>query len=141
MTPSKFNLLFDVGGFFEAGDLDFIRLMIRVIYQDGCVQLRDMMYKLRVETTTNPFCSASLHEGVTDKLFFTRYPDNIARLILVMDNALNDELAGALGTERGGAETSWPLWICWAFIAAAWSACWTPPTAPYGWWGWSGWRR
>lgn len=99
----KFNLLFDVGGFFEAGDLDFIRLMIRVIYQDGCVQLRDMMYKLRVETY-EPILQRIVHEGVTDKLFFTRYPDNIARLILVMDNALNDELAGALGTGRGGAE-------------------------------------
>lgn len=91
----KLNLLFDVGGFFEAGDLDFIRLMIRVIYQDGCVQLRDMIKKLRVDKY-EPLLTRIVHEGVEAKLFYTGYPDEVGRLILMMDNALTDELAGAL---------------------------------------------
>jgi AcrR family transcriptional regulator len=97
----KLNLLFDVGGFFEAGDPDYLNLMIRVIYQDGCVQLREMIKKLRV-TMYEPLLTRVVHEGVEKKLFYTAYPDNVARLILLMDNALTDELAGAL---PGGAAT------------------------------------
>jgi AcrR family transcriptional regulator len=99
----KLNLLFDVGGFFEAGDLDFIRLMIRVIYQDGCVQLRDMIKKLRVDKY-EPLLTRIIHEGAEGKLFYTGYPDNVARLILLMDNALTDELAGALAKGSVGPE-------------------------------------
>jgi AcrR family transcriptional regulator len=100
----KLNLLFDVGGFFEAGDLDFISLMIRVIYQDGCVQLRDMIKKLRVDKY-EPLLTCIVHEGVENKLFYTGYPDNAARLILLMDNALTDELAGALSQGRDNPES------------------------------------
>lgn len=97
----KLNLIFDVGSFFEAGDPDYINLMIRVIYQDGCVQLREMIKKLRV-TMYEPLLTRVIHEGVEKKLFYTAYPDNVARLILLMDNALTDEIAGAL---PGGATT------------------------------------
>ena len=99
----KLNILFDVGGFFEAGELDFIRLMIRVIYQDGCVQLRDMIKKLRVEKY-EPLLTKIVHEGAESKLFYTGYPDNVARLILLMDNALTDELAGAMAEGRENPE-------------------------------------
>ncbi len=100
----KLNLLFDVGGFFEAGDLEFISLMIRVIYQDGCVQLRDMIKKLRVDKY-EPLLTRIVHEGAENKLFYTAYPDNAARLILMMDNALTDELAGALAQGRDNPES------------------------------------
>lgn len=99
----KFNLLFDVGGFFEAGDLDFISLMIRVIYQDGCVQLRDMMHRVRVEKY-EPLLTRVVHEGVQGRQFYTGYPDNVARLILMMDNALTDELSSALAAGRDNPE-------------------------------------
>ncbi len=99
----KLNLLFDVGGFFEAGDPDFISLMIRVIYQDGCVQLRDMIKKLRVDMY-EPLLTRIVHEGAESKLFYTNYPDNVARLILMMDNALTDELSGALSQGRNSPE-------------------------------------
>ena len=99
----KLNLLFDVGGFFEAGDPDYINLMIRVIYQDGCVQLREMIKKLRV-TMYEPLLTRVVHEGVQKKLFYTAYPDNVARLILLMDNALTDELAAALPGEAANPE-------------------------------------
>lgn len=95
----KLNILFDVGGFFETGEMDFIRLMIRVIYQDGCVQLREMIKKLRVEKY-EPLLMQIVHEGVETNLFYTGYPDSAARLILLMDNALTDELAGSMAAGR-----------------------------------------
>lgn len=99
----KFNLLFDVGGFFEAGETEYISLMIRVIYQDGCVQLRDVVKKLRV-ARYEPLLTAIVHEGVEAKLFYTGYPDSVARLILMMDNALTDELAGTVAERHGDPE-------------------------------------
>lgn len=99
----KFNMLFDVGGFFEAGEMEYISLMIRVIYQDGCAQLRDMVKKLRV-TRYEPLLTSIVHEGMAAKLFYTGYPDSVARLILMMDNALTDELAGAVVERQGDPE-------------------------------------
>ncbi len=102
-ATEKLNLLFDVGGFFEAGDLDYIGLMIRVIYQDGCVQLRDMIKKLRV-ARYEPLLTRVIHAGVESKIFYTAYPDNLARLILLMDNALTDEIALTLSEKEDAAE-------------------------------------
>jgi AcrR family transcriptional regulator len=99
----KFNVLFDAGGFFEPGDTEFTSLMIRVIYQDGCVQLRDMMQRLRVEKYEQ-LLTQVIHEGIENQLFFTAYPDSIARLILMMDNALTDEISRALPDARETAE-------------------------------------
>lgn len=99
----KLNLLFDVGGFFEMEDQDFISLMIHVVYQDGCIQLRETLKNLRV-TRYEPLLTRIIHEGVESKLFYTGYPDNVARLILLMDNALTDEIAGALPACRDDPE-------------------------------------
>ncbi len=97
-ATEKLNLLFDVGGFFETGDMDYIGLMIRVIYQDGSVQLRDVIKKLRVDRY-EPLLTRVIHEGAANGIFYTAYPDNLARLILLMDNALTDEIALALTGE------------------------------------------
>lgn len=88
----KLNAMFAQGGFFEEDSLDYISLMIRVIYRDGCVQLRDMMQRQRLRRYDS-LLTGIIHQGVQQKLFYTPYPDCVGRLVLMLNNDLTDEIA------------------------------------------------
>lgn len=91
----KMNLIFDIGSFFTEKDLEYVGLVMHVIYRDGCVQLRDMMRQLRIRYY-NPLLTQIIHQGMREKCFYTPHPDGVGRLILMLNNDLTDEVASAL---------------------------------------------
>ncbi len=91
----KLNLLFEQGFFFGQGSMDFIGLMVRVIYRDGCVQLKDALQKSLMRQYL-PLATRIIHEGIQDKLFYNPNPDAIARILLMLNNCMTDEVAEAI---------------------------------------------
>jgi len=102
----KLNLLFEHGFFFGQESADFTSLMIRVIYQDGGVQLKEALQRDALRRYL-PLMIRVVHEGLDAKLFYTAYPDAVARIALMLNNCMTDELARTLSEadlESGVAE-------------------------------------
>lgn len=100
----KLNIMFENGFFFGQTSMDFVGLMVRVIYRDGCVQLKDMLQKTNVRLYL-PLITRLIFEGLDAKLFYTAHPDSISRVILMLNNCMTDEIAAAIelaGDETGG---------------------------------------
>lgn len=91
----KLNLLFEQGFFFGQGSMDFIGLMVRVIYRGGCVQLKDALQKSMMRQYL-PLTGRIIHEGIQDKLFYNPNPDAVGRILLMLNNCMTDEVAEAI---------------------------------------------
>lgn len=102
----KLNIMFENGFFFGQSSMDFVGLMVRVIYRDGTVQLKDMLQRTNIKLYL-PLITRIIFEGLSNKLFYTAHPESISRLILMLNNCMTDEVAGAINsaTEDNGGLT------------------------------------
>lgn len=91
-TVAKLNAVLSRIAFFESDSVDYIVIMLKVVYRDGCVQLRDALSRMTLERYQN-LITRIIHEGVDQKLFYTPFPDGMGRIILMLNNALTDETA------------------------------------------------
>lgn len=89
---AKLNAVLSRIAFFESDSVDYIVIMLKVVYRDGCVQLRDALSRMTLERYQN-LITRIIHEGVGQKLFYTPFPDGMGRIILMLNNALTDETA------------------------------------------------
>lgn len=89
---AKLNAVLSRIAFFESDSVDYIVIMLKVVYRDGCVQLRDALSRMTLERYQN-LITRIIHEGVDQKLFYTPFPDGMGRIILMLNNALTDETA------------------------------------------------
>lgn len=89
---AKLNAVLSRIAFFESDSVDYIVIMLQVVYRDGCVQLRDALSRMTLERYQN-LITRIIHEGVDQKLFYTPFPDGMGRIILMLNNALTDETA------------------------------------------------
>lgn len=76
----------------QAGQKDFYLLVLKVAYRGGSVQLRDSLRQAML-TYARPLILRVIHAGVAQKQFFTRYPDDIGELLLLLFANLTDEIA------------------------------------------------
>lgn len=91
----KLNILFEHGFFFGQDSMDFLGLMVRVIYRDGCVQLKEMLQRAQIKLYQT-LMTKIIYEGLDQKLFYSAHPDQVGRIVLMLNNCMTDEIAEAL---------------------------------------------
>ncbi len=92
---AQFNALLALCGLWRADRMDFAALMLRVAYLGGSDQLRDGMRRTTMEAAL-PLMNEVVAAGLSERVFFTRFPDEIGELILQLFANITDELAMAL---------------------------------------------
>ena len=88
----KLNILFEHGFFFGQDSMDFMGLMMRMIYRGGCVQLKYTLHREHIRLYL-PLMTRIVHQGIAEKLFYNPDPDAVARILLLMNNCMTDEVA------------------------------------------------
>ena len=89
---AQLNALYSWCSFWQEDKLDFAGLVLRAAYQGGSVQIRDSLRQAML-SAARPLIREIIHAGVEQKKFFTRYPDEIGELLLLLFANLNDEIA------------------------------------------------
>ena len=97
----KLNLLFERGFFFGQDSMDFIGLMVRMIYREGCAQLKDTLQRSQVRLYL-PLMKRIIREGAAEQLFYTPNADAMARILLLMNNCMTDEVASVIAHADDG---------------------------------------
>lgn len=92
---SQLNALLDMCSLWHKESLDYTALMLRVAYRGDSAVLRERM-RLVTQAYALDFMRAIVHRGVDEKVFYTRYPDDIGELILSLYLDCMDELARLL---------------------------------------------
>ncbi len=95
----KLNTMFAAGFFFGQSSMDFVGLMVRVIYRDGSVQLKDTLQRATVRLYL-PLVTRIVFEGIDNKLFYSAHPEGVSRIILMLNNCMTDEVANAISRAR-----------------------------------------
>ena len=99
---AQFNALYEHCTLWQEGQIEFTSLVLRTAYLGGSVQLRDSLRQAML-SGARPRIKDIIHAGVEQKKFFTRYPDDIGELLLLLFANLNDEIAMQLAkNEKGG---------------------------------------
>ena len=94
-AAAQLNALLDCCGLWRPERMDFTGLMIRVAYRGGSCQLRDAVRRNMMEAAL-PLVNGVIAAGIEEKVFFTRFPQEIGELILQLFANMNDGIAGAL---------------------------------------------
>lgn len=96
----KLNALFMEAGLLQGGNMDFLGLLLRVAYRGDGVLLR---YTLKEATIRGalPLINGIIFEGIEQKLFASRYPDDIGELLLNLFVNLTDDVADLLANKPG----------------------------------------
>ena len=101
--PRVLNLTYDriTGIYFEPVEVRFLVFLkkktdrIRVAYRGGSYQLRDAVRRNMMEAAL-PLVNNVIAAGIEEKVFFTRFPQDIGDLILQLFANMNDAIAAAL---------------------------------------------
>ena len=102
-AAAQLSALFDCCGLWRHDRMDFAGLMIRVAYRGRSYQLRDAMRRAMMDNAL-PLMNRVIAAGLREKVFFTRFPDEIGELILQLFANITDEIAMALADPQ--AETA-----------------------------------
>ena len=94
-AAAQLNALLDCCGLWRPERMDFTGLMIRVAYRGGSCQLRDAVRRNMMEAAL-PLVNGVIAAGIEEKVFFTRFPQEIGELILQLFANMNDGIATAL---------------------------------------------
>ncbi len=94
---NKLNTLFEYCVPWRRDRMDFAALILRVGYRGGSLQLRQCLRDGLMETA-RPLIQEILLEGLAEKVFFTRFPDDIGELILRLFANITDEAAMLMAT-------------------------------------------
>jgi hypothetical protein len=91
----KLNIIFAGSGLLGGQDVGFAALMLKVAFRGEGAMLRQRIRLSSVEGAL-PLLRQVIHEGMTQKLFFPRYPDEIGELLLHLFANLTDMIAQSL---------------------------------------------
>ncbi|MGI5899229.1 MAG: TetR/AcrR family transcriptional regulator [Christensenellales bacterium] len=89
---SKFNAIYDKNGLWQEDNKDFLGLLINVAYSKNNLVMRERL-KQKTVAKLLPLMQSVVKEGTDRNIFYTIYPQDICRIILNINNSLNDELA------------------------------------------------
>jgi len=98
---AQLNALYERCTLWQEGQTAFTSLVLRTAYQGGSAQLRDSLRQALL-TNARPLIREIIHAGIEQKKFFTRYPDDIGELLLLLFANLNDEIAMQLAKDEKG---------------------------------------
>ncbi len=102
---AQLNALYERCTLWQDGQEEFTALALRTAYLGGSVQLRDTL-KQAMLAGARPLIKDIIHDGIEQKVFFTRYPDDIGELLLQLFANLNDEIAMMLVKSEKGSGLS-----------------------------------
>jgi len=115
---AQFNALYEYCTLWQEGQEAFASLVLKTAYEEGSVQLRDSL-KQAMLANARPLMREIIHDGVEQKKFFTRYPDDIGELLLQLFANLNDEIAMLLAKAEKGVSMAAILNLLMAYRHAA----------------------
>ena len=98
---AQINALYEHCTLWQDGQAAFTALVLRAAYEGGSVQIRDTL-KQTMLAGARPLIRDIIHDGVEQKVFFTRYIDEIGELLLLLFANLNDEIAMRLAVGEPG---------------------------------------
>ena len=96
---AQLNALYERCTLWQEGQAAFTHLVLKTAYLGGSVQLRDSL-KQAMLAGARPLIREIIHDGIEQKKFFTRYPDDIGELLLQLFANVNDEIAMLLAREE-----------------------------------------
>ena len=91
----KLNLLLGAMYLVARSEPAYAALVLKVGYVDNDVQFRDQLRVTTMQALT-PLVEEAVRQGMEDGSFFTRYPDSLGRLLLLLGGELNDEVCRIL---------------------------------------------
>jgi len=97
----KLNAMFDKNGIWQHGNVDFIGLLLRAAYREDGALMREKL-KQKSVSLSSPLLTEIILEGVREDLFYTRFPDRIGNVILLLGASLTDEIALMLAQPNAG---------------------------------------
>lgn len=105
-TPTqKLNRLFSAVQLVNSADPTFAALSLKVGFIDGDVNFRDQNRAFLLENLC-PLADAAVAAGVKDGTFFTRRPERISRIALILACDANDECCRALAKNPHSPDTA-----------------------------------
>ena len=102
-TAERLNRLLAKLNLFEREEIPFIAMVLRVSYQESDVTLRERMKAVTVRLFL-PLVNEIVAQGIAEKVFYTRHPGAIGRLILLLAHDAADEAALLLTQGAGNPE-------------------------------------
>ena len=100
---NKLNHLFSANNLFEREEPKFVRMVLRVCYEAGDTALMTRQRQVTLDKLT-PLVNEIVLQGVREGAFYTRYPGDVGRLLLMLSNDINDETARILVRGLGNPE-------------------------------------
>ncbi len=94
----RLNLLLGMANLFEAEDVRFAALMLRLCYVEGDASMRDHQRRILLDRLA-PYVADVIDEGVRDGSFHARHPMEVGRLLLLLALDTDEEACRMLAAE------------------------------------------
>ena len=94
----RLNLLLNMLNLFEAEDVHFAALMLKVCWRDGDAAINAFRRRILVGQLT-PLVDEAVREGIESGVMHTRHPGSIGRLLVLLACDINDEACAMLAAE------------------------------------------
>ncbi len=94
----RLNLLLGMANLFEAEDVRFAALMLRLCYVEGDAAMRDHQRRILLDRLA-PYVADVIDEGVRDGSFYARHPMEVGRLLLLLALDTDEEACRMLAAE------------------------------------------
>lgn len=94
----RLNLLLGVANLFEAEDIPFAAMMLKLCHRDRDAAIRDLRRRTLVERLT-PFVDEVIVEGVKDGSLHTRHPSGTGLMLTLLACDVNDEACDILAND------------------------------------------
>ena len=88
----KFEQIFRLFSSWKAENVEYLKALLSVLYQDDNALLREKINEKNIEKIT-PIWAQAVKEAVEDGDFDTRYPEETGRLILQMGTSISKDTA------------------------------------------------
>lgn len=92
---AQLNALFKSGAFFGDENMKYLSLMMKTAYGGELSQLRERMRRTQLETF-EPALRPIIMRGIEQKKFYFAFPDNAARLVIMLALDVTDEVASVV---------------------------------------------
>jgi len=102
-ASEKLNALFRYSTILQNDSVDFISLMLRVVYREDGALLREKMKQRQLELNA-PLMNRIITAGIASGEFYSLYPAQIGELVLRLCMQLTDEIAFLLAQNRQNTE-------------------------------------
>ncbi len=87
----KFNSLVRAGAAFKRTNIALFSVFLKVLYRDENILMRTRMFR-RIVKKTAPLYGHIIRQGISERLFHTLDPDEIAEMIIRLGQHLNEKI-------------------------------------------------